>query len=214
MRPRRAAAGTILLTLALTACAGAGTDATTRVTASAQPHSETPSAAPDPTAQATPRPTPDATPDPTPVPTPVSNTFAVGDVITITQDGDAWADFTVVEVNQAAEFVDPDGYFNDTPSTDGYVYLSALVRYEAVASGVDYNPFDFQVFVDGQAVDGYAFAINGPEPDLGSGTLPAGRVAEGWLLYEVPPTGQVLLSYSGNIFLDEEPVFEVILRGS
>ncbi len=103
-------------------------------------------------------------------------------------------------------------FYNDTPNTAGYVYLAARVRYEAIANGVDYNAFDFQVFVDGRAVDGYAFAINGPQPDLGSGTLPAGRVAEGWLLYEVPPTGQVLLSYTGNIFLDEEPVFEVVLR--
>jgi hypothetical protein len=136
----------------------------------------------------------------------------VGDVITITENGNDWAHFTVLEVKEAAEFVDPDGFYNDTPQATGYVFLSAKVRYEAIASGVNYNPFDFQVFVDDQAVDGMTFALHGPEPELGSGTLPAGRTAEGWLLYEVPPTGRVLLSYSGNVFLDEEPVFEVVLR--
>jgi hypothetical protein len=79
-------------------------------------------------------------------------------------------------------------------------------------NGVDYNPFDFQIFVDGQAVDSWAFVINGPEPALSSGTLPEGRSAEGWLVYEVPAAGEVLLSYSGNMFLDEAPVFEVVLR--
>ncbi len=39
-----------------------------------------------------------------------------------------------------------------------------------------------------------------------------GRSAEGWLIFEVPPTGRVLLSYSGNMLLDEEPVFEVVLQ--
>jgi hypothetical protein len=29
---------------------------------------------------------------------------------------------------------------------------STEVRYESIASGVDYNLFDFQIFVDGQAV--------------------------------------------------------------
>jgi hypothetical protein len=214
MRPIRTAIVIALVSLILGACAGAGTDATSRSVPSLAADSPTPvpttAATPEPTLAATPEPTPLATP----VPTPEDATFAVGEVITITQDGAAWADFTVLEANQAAEFVDPDGFYNDTPSTAGYVYLTALVRYEAIANGVDYNPFDFQVFVDDQAVDGYAFAIHGPQPDLGSGTLPSGRVAEGWLLYEVPPTGRVILSYSGNMFLDEEPIFEVVLRDS
>ena len=200
----------VSLTLVLVAC-GSGTSATSNADASAdetQAATPTEAATPEPTEE----PTPEVTPEPTPDPTPESSTFAVGDVITITEDGDPWADFTVLEVQEAAEFVDPDGYFNDTPQTDGYVFLAAKVRYEALTNGVDYNPFDFQIFVDGQAVESYAFATNGPEPELSSGTLPEGRSAEGWLLYEVPPTGEVLLSYTGNMFLDDAPVFEVVLR--
>ena len=143
---------------------------------------------------------------------PTPATFDVGDVITITEDGEPWATFSVLEVRQDAEFADPDGFYNDSPSIEGYVYLSARVRYEALVDGVTYNPFDFQVFVDMTAVDSYAIALNGPEPQLSSGELPSGRAAEGWLLYEVPPVGEVLLSYSGGIFSNQAPVFEVVIR--
>jgi hypothetical protein len=204
-----------LLSLALIAAlfvsACSGQTASTATPTSIEPDATaTTEATPDPT----PEPTGTPTPEPTAEPTPVSSTFAVGDVITITEGGDPWADFTVLEVQQATEFVDPEGYFNDTPQTAGYVYLAAHVQYTALVDGVDYNPFDFQVFVDGRAIDGYAFALNGPQPELSSGTLPATRVADGWILYEVPPTGEVLLSYSGNVFSNDAPVFEVVLRDS
>lgn len=188
-----------LLVLALAACSAQ----------TAAPGSVDPTPVP---ADATPEPEHTATPDATTAATPATSTFAVGDPITITEDGSDWAEFTVLEVVETPEFTDPDGFLNDTPQTDGYVFIAARVRYEALASGVEYNPFDFQVFVDGQAVEGYTFALNGPQPELSSGTLPQGRTAEGWLLYEVPAEGEVLLSYTGNMFLDEEPVFEVVLR--
>ena len=198
--PRTFTPSAIVLALSLAACTG--TDSTVRATPSSPPN------APASAAERTPNPTPEATPEPTPG----TSTYAVGDVITISQNGDPWANFTVLEVQQKAEFVDPQGYYNDKPQTDGYVYIAANVRYEALTDGVNYGSYDFQVFVDGRAVEGFAFALNGPEPTLSSGTLPNGRVAEGWLLYEVPPAGQVLLSYSGNIFLNEAPIFEVVLR--
>jgi hypothetical protein len=177
---------------------------------SAATATETAAATPTPTETAAPTPSPTATP----AATPKSTTYAIGDEITITQDGDPWANFTVVEVRQAKEFADPDGFYNDTPQTAGYVYVAANVKYEAIVDGVDYNPFDFQIFVADKAVDNVAFAINGPKPELSSGTLPKGRTAEGWLLYEVPPTGKVVLSYTGNMFANDAPVFEVVLRKS
>jgi hypothetical protein len=200
---RLLAAIALAAAILLSAC-GTGTGTTARATASATSGQAT----------ATPRATAAVTPVATAEPTPGTSTYAVGDVITITEDGEPWADFTVLEVQVAAEFIDPDGYFNDTPQTSGYVFVAANVRYTALTDGVSYGSFDFQVFVDGRAVEGFTFALNGPEPDLSSGTLPSGRVAEGWLLYEVPPTGEVLLSYSGNVFLNEAPIFEVVLRGA
>ncbi len=133
--------------------------------------------------------------------------------MTITQDGSEWAEFVVTEVREVPEFVDPEGFFNDTPETAGNVFIAANVTYTAIEDGVDYNPFDFQVFVDDQAVDTTAFVINGPKPELSSGTLPAGRSASGWIVYEVPAEGKVLLSYT-DLFGGGAPVFEVVLRDS
>ena len=147
---------------------------------------------------------------PTPSPTPSPTEFGVGDTITISKGGDPWANFTVVEVQQATEYPDPDGYYTDEPQIQGNVFLAAFVRFDALTDGVDYNTFSFQVFVDNLAVDNFAFVLNGPEPTLSSGTLPAGRSAEGWLLYEVPASGKVLLSYSD--FFNDTPIFEVVLR--
>lgn len=194
--------------IGLMAACSAGTRATAAEVDESAAATASTAATPKPTPEQTPEPTPETTPEPTPATT----TFTVGEVITITQDDEPWAEFTVLEVQEAAEFADPDGFYNDTPQTAGYVFLAAKVRYEALTNGVNYNSFDFQIFVDGRAVEGYAFALNGPDPELSSGTLPAGRVAEGWLLYEVPPAGEVLLSYSGNVFLNEAPIFEVVLR--
>jgi hypothetical protein len=194
--------GVVALGLLLSACVA--TDTTVRSTATSSPLA----------AASTPQSSLKPTPQPTAEPTPATSTYAVGDVITISKGGAPWADFTVLEVKEAAQFVDPNGYYNDTPQTDGYVYMAANVRYEALTDGVMYGSYDFQVFVAGQAVAGYAFAVDGPEPALSAGTLPMGRIAEGWLLYEVPPTGQVLLSYSGNVFLSEAPIFEVVLRNT
>lgn len=202
----------VLLTVALVAAACGATTATRSAGEEASSEAPTPTASSDPASE---EPAPSATPEapsPTPEPTPASSTFAVGDTITIEKDGAPWAKFTVLEVREAAVLEDPDGIFNDTPQTDGNVFLMARVRYEAITNGVDYNPFDFQIFVDGQAVENFTFVANGPQPELSSGTLPQGRTAEGWLVYEVPSQGEVLLSYSGNPFLDDAPPFEVVLR--
>jgi hypothetical protein len=51
----------------------------------------------------------------------------------------------------------------------------------------------------------------GPRPELSSGTLPACRKALGYVVYEVPAKGEVRMSY-GNMFGDDAPVFEVIIR--
>jgi len=66
------------------------------------------------------------------------------------------------------------------------VFLQVYVTYKSLQDGASYNQFDWDVFADGNAVDGFAYASDGPDPDLGSGDLPKGRTAKGWLLYEVP----------------------------
>jgi len=94
----------------------------------------------------------------------------------------------------------------------GNVYIEMHVTYRALAQNVDYNPFDWQLYVDDVAIDTFTIVLNGPDPELGSGSLPKGRKAQGWLVYEIPKTGRAVLSYSSNMFSDDPPVFEVLLR--
>jgi hypothetical protein len=86
------------------------------------------------------------------------------------------------------------------------------VSYRGLSNEGNYSELDWQVFVDGRVVSQRAFVIHGPEPPLGVGQLPRDRVAEGWLLYEVPAAGQVLLSYAPNF--RGPPVFEVEARAA
>ena len=165
-------------------------------------------------AEGTPHPSsePSVSDAPSTEPSPTTTTYAVGDVITMAQEGRPSAEFTVLEVREATEFMAPDGMTGDSPQTSGYVFLALSVRYEALADGARYGSFQFQVLVDGQPVGKVATAIHGPEPVLTVGTLSQGSIAEGWLLYEVPPTGVVRLSYSDPATLDDPPIFDVVLR--
>lgn len=151
--------------------------------------------------------TPDESPAATAVPENDKKTFKAGETITITSNDEDWATVVISQVKQVKGYGD-----YDRPQTKGNVFIQALVTYKALKDGVDYNPFDWQVFVNGEAVENYAVVLDGPKPTLSSGTLPKGRSAKGYVVYEVPAKGQVLMSYSGNSFLDEPPVFEVILR--
>lgn len=116
---------------------------------------------------------------------------------------------TVDQVEEA------EGYGDFSEPAEGNIYIQAFVTYEALEDGVAYNPFDWQVFVDDTAVENFTFVGEGPEPTLGSGNLTEGRKAEGWLIYEVPAAGEVILSYKSPFDpTDSKPAFEVRLRES
>lgn len=138
-----------------------------------------------------------------------TQTYGIGEPITISTNGAPWAKLTVSQVSQKAKYA---GEFSDDTPAAGNTYIQAFVTYEGLADGVDYGPFDWQVFVGGVAVENFASILNGPTPELISGTLPKGRKAEGWVVYEVPKVGQVVMSY-GGIYSGEAPVFEVVIRG-
>jgi hypothetical protein len=160
--------------------------------------------------QVTPQPvTPDsATPQPDPTES-APTTFAVGEPVTVTEGGEDWAVITITQVTQHNRY---EGEFGpDVPEQKGNVFLQLFVTYKALTDGVDYNPYDWQVFVNDQAAADTAFTSYGPTPELSSGTLPKGRAASGWLVYEVPARGRVVISYGGS-FSNEAPVFEVLLR--
>lgn len=176
-----------------------------------EPTQPTPMRATPPVASNAPvEPDPTSTPEPTPEPTPAGPAqFVPGDVIEVTQRDQPWASIIVSDVKTARRF--EGGYFDDVPAK-GNVYLSARITYEAITDGVDYNPFDWQVFVDDVAIQNYTFVSNGPTPPLSSGTLPKGRKATGFVVFELPAKGRVLLSYGANMFSNDPPVFEVVLR--
>ena len=144
-------------------------------------------------------------------PTPTTTTYAVGDPITMMQDGTRSAEFSVLEVREAETFMAPNGLTGDSTQTSGYVFLALSVRYEALADGARYGAFQFQILANGQPVGGPASALYGPQPVLTVGTLDQGTTAEGWLLYEVPPTGEIRLSYTDPGTLGDPPIFEVVV---
>ena len=180
-----------------------------------------PAATPAPTVEPTPVVTPAPTVAPTPTPVPVVvvpatpfpdpqpgfNTALPGEPVTITENDEPWAKITVSKVSEKSSY--KGRYSSDKPAP-GNTYLQVWVTYEALDDGVSYNPWDWNVFCDDLAVDGQAFIVNGPEPELGAGDLPRGRKAAGWIVYEVPKTGACVMSYDdwdGNV------VFEVKVRG-
>ena len=73
-----------------------------------------------------------------------------------------------------------------------------------------YGPFDWAIYADGQQLADYSFVLNGPQPTLSSGTLPKERTASGWLVYEIPPQGRIVLSYEPNF--EGPPVYEITVR--
>ncbi len=91
----------------------------------------------------------------------------------------------LVTVERAEHHESFPGEFSDDEPSPGNVYYAFFVAYEGLAAGGNYNPFDWQAFAGDKAVQ-QAFVLNAPEPDLSSGSLPAGRTAEGWLVYEGP----------------------------
>lgn len=190
----------VLSAVILSACSGTSATVVPGATQQAQPTAPAKTAAP-----ATDEPLA-GEPTDTPAPATETSTYLPGQPVTLTNNGADWA--TIVVSNVAAKT----GYGSYDRPAKGNVYVQALITYTALQDGVDYNPFDWQVFVDGTAVENYGFVVDGPKPTLSSGTLPKGRKASGYVVYEVPAKGEVLLSYQGNMFSNDAPVFEVKLR--
>jgi hypothetical protein len=127
----------------------------------------------------------------------------LGDVVTIDRDNQRFT-ITVSDVHEDAAL----GYWK--PSTTGFVFVSAMVTYQAQSDGVSYNPSDWSGFCDGRSIDQ---SITTRAPDLGSGDLFAGRSASGYVTFAAPATGEVRFSYTFT-WTDTTPTFEVIVRPS
>jgi hypothetical protein len=145
---------------------------------------------------------------PAPTQAPAPGVVAMGQAVHIVCDGVDCMDVSVDKVAFAAGYTDPQGYYNDTPAK-GDAYVAVHVTYTATGSNATYNPFDWAIYVNDVAGGYPAGVLNGPTPQLSFGQLPDGKTAAGWIVYEVPATGRVTISYqpgrSGSIF-------EVVLR--
>jgi hypothetical protein len=146
-----------------------------------------------------------------PVPTldvPIPTTLNPGDVMTVTSNGEPWAEIVIGDVEEQEGYEGPFGV--DIPDRDN-VFVQFEVTYRALGDGVDYDPLDWLVFTDGVAGDEPSPVLNGPEPALAPGTLFTGDEETGWIVFEVPDSGKVVTSYAGT-FANDAPIFEVLLR--
>ena len=173
--------------------------------ATIRPATEGPPAA---TMEASEEPLPSDEPEATPQDGSGPFVAAFGEAIDISCDGDPCLKVTVVKAKFASSYKDPEGYFNDKPEHKGNVFAAVHVQYTATADS-DYNPYDWGIFVDDVVYD-RAFVSHGPSPELSSGDLPKGRKAQGWIVYEVPAKGRVVISYMPS----NASIFEVVLRKS
>jgi hypothetical protein len=137
-------------------------------------------------------------------------TVALGQTVPIECGGDPCMDVTVAKVAFATRYRDPEGYYDDTPRTSGYVYMAVYVTYKATGPNADYNEFDWAIYIDDVAGQSSTYVSNGPTPELQSGQLPDGKSAVGWIVYEVPAKGRITISYQPG----RTSIFEVQLRAS
>jgi hypothetical protein len=133
----------------------------------------------------------------------------IGATATVQNGGVDWVKITVSDVKSATSFLAGNGVIEE-PRREGDVFLSARVTYEAVGDGLDYEPDDWDITCDGANASRIT-VMYGPTPGLTAGTLAKGQTASGYLVYEVPPTGVVEMTYAPT-FLNSNPVYEVVLR--
>lgn len=131
----------------------------------------------------------------------------VGEAVRITCGGTDCLDVTVIKAKFASKF--GSGYAVDTPAVKGHVLLAVYVKYRSLLSGTSYSLTDWQLYVNDEVVE-QGFAIYGPTPQLSVGNLPKGKSVSGWMFWEVPKTGRVVISYGASY--SQAAVFEVPLR--
>lgn len=153
--------------------------------------------------------TPTDEPQPTVEPNPTPTEYGLGQPISVNGDNDEPA--LVISVSRFSQHASyGSGYLVSHPDPSN-VYIQVWVEYRALQDGATYNPLDWQVYVDDTAQSNFSFILSEPKPALSSGSLAAGRKAAGWLTYEVPSKGRVVLSY-GSPFGGSGPLFDVVVR--
>lgn len=133
-------------------------------------------------------------------PVPSSSTVAVGQPLTVTQDGTDAATITITNVRASQQPADPS--YGSAPQHGWFV--TANVKVQALGSysgGFDYNPLDFYAKSNGghfEESNGNAYDAPGADREMDSGTLSAGESATGTLVFDLPaPHGTI--KYAPNL---------------
>ena len=85
------------------------------------------------------------------------------------------------------------GYPEFFAPAEGNVLYAFLMEFEGIdPEGSSYNPFYFDLIVDGFE---YSYYLFGKEPMLQSGDLSPGATIRGWMTFEAPLADTVLLRY-------------------
>jgi hypothetical protein len=136
--------------------------------------------------------------------------FDAGTTVVVSKDDVDYVEITVADVSVAESY--EGDMVDDEPQVPGNVFIQAYAEYHALRDDTAYNSLDWKLVVDGVQQSGFTFLLNGPEPTLSFGTLAAGETAGGWLVYEVPPEGEVVVQWGDILVFQDGPVFEVLLR--
>jgi hypothetical protein len=115
----------------------------------------------------------------------------------------------VDDISFVSRFLDPAKVLDDLPTNSAHVFMAVHVAYKATAPRAAYDPLDWGVYVNDTLDQDHASVTHGPRPLLSAGRLGSGKSASGWMVYEVPMTGRITISYEPEFGLS---VFKVVLR--
>lgn len=152
------------------------------------------------------------TPEPTAEPTLGPDDIGLDENVGITRDGVSWASLTVTEVQIDRSYLDPGPAVGGDRPRVGYVFVAAHVEIGALADEpVPFTVEGFKASADSDPELELTFSHLGPKPDLLPGTL-EGRAdeASGWIIFEAPEEGRVLLWYDDGT-MTSEPL-PIVLR--
>jgi hypothetical protein len=134
--------------------------------------------------------------------------FPSGTVVLVAESGTPRLEIAVFGVSFSPSYGSGDAA--QFPKTAGDIFTSVRVTYDAIWDGATYNRYDWRLRVDGTPSGDPVLPLHGPTPMLDAGTLIAGRVVSGYIVYEVPPTGRISMVY--YCYHDLSQSFEVVLR--
>lgn len=137
-------------------------------------------------------------------------TVPLGQTITVSRGGTAWANLTVSDVKVVASYPGTDS--TDRPKTAGDVFIQAKVTYEALTDEVEVNEYDWKVYYSGRLITAFAYVLNGPEPAFHTCLLGNGVSDSDYAVLEVPATGEIRMAWFGIV--NATPWFEVVIRPS